>query len=299
MADLKGSFFGYSRASVRSVLAEREAMLDRASRVASAAEQRADRFSSELSQAQGACAELGEQLDAANLVRARLEEDLRIMTERAEQATTEAAESQQALRRALEGSAQDRASLEAHQQRLAELEGLLTEYREEIERRAARTIASVEPTRARAPEPEDGPATATELAAVIEVTEQAVLSIMESTKARADLELHAVDAERERIKRDVESMTAWRDRAAPVIDSLEATMSEVQRHVGEVGARVSDVLRPVTSAVTQLASDLASLDTLAEARTEAVAEATRTLDDTRVIELRDRDSENRDAYRDR
>ena len=53
MADLKRRLFGYSSASVRLLLTERDAALDRASRSASAAEQRAERLSSELSEAQG------------------------------------------------------------------------------------------------------------------------------------------------------------------------------------------------------------------------------------------------------
>jgi hypothetical protein len=53
MADLKRKLFGYSSASVRLLLTERDAALERASKSASAAEQRAERLSSELSETQG------------------------------------------------------------------------------------------------------------------------------------------------------------------------------------------------------------------------------------------------------
>ena len=276
MADLKRTLFGYSSASVRSTLTERDASLDRASENASAAEQRAERLSSELSETQGRLAELEEQLDTAQKVSvtltadleravaerqsmeaevlplrreleevhtelrdarqailgqeeqlraaqagsASLEEHLLQQAERLEQA--EAAESQGSLQRALEESSRYKATVSAQQERLTELEVLIEGYRELVETQGAAAVLSAEPGDAQ--EPPTGPSTASELAAVIEVAEQAVASIMDSTRVRADEELRAVDGERERIRRDVETMTAWRDRAAPMIVSLQAAM---------------------------------------------------------------------------
>src|SRR5918994_7214684 len=76
MVDLKRRLFGYSSASVRSALTERDASLDRASKNASAAEQLAERLSSELSQTQGRLAGLEEQLETAEKLRATLTTDL-------------------------------------------------------------------------------------------------------------------------------------------------------------------------------------------------------------------------------
>ena len=197
-----------------------------------------------------------EQLRAAEAGSARLEEHLRQQTERLERAAAEAAESQAALR-ALDDSPGVEAAMNAQQKRVAELEELVEGYRELIDGENAPAAASAEP--GTAPEPPVGPSTAGELAAVIEAAEQAVASILESTKARADEELGALDGERERIRREVEAMTAWRDRAEPMIASLQLAMHEMKGQASEIGLRVDDAIRPVSTAVRGLATQLASL----------------------------------------
>ena len=315
MADLKRKLFGYSSASVRLLLTERDAALERASRSASAAEQRAERLSSELSETQGRLVGFEEELDTAlklsvslttdleqavtqresmeaevvplrrelEEVRtelrdakeamlgqeeqlrmaqagsASLEELLRQQAERLEQATAEAAESREQLQ-ALEESNGSEAAMSAQQARVVELEELVEGYRQLIEGGSAESPL-LEPSDAL--ETPAGPSTASELAAVIEVAEQAVASIMESTRVRADEELRAVDGEREMIRRDVETMTAWRDRAAPMIASLQAAMHEIQSQGAEIGRRVLEALHPVSTAVTALNSQLEYLDGLA------------------------------------
>jgi hypothetical protein len=317
MADLKRTLFGYSSESVRLLLIERDAGLDRASKIASAAEQRAEHLSLELSETQGLLTGLEEQLESAEKLRVTLTEDLeaavaqresmeaeviplrrelevarielrgakeailgqeeqlrlaqersasledrlRQQAERLEQATAEAAESRAQLQ-ALEDSGGFEAAARAQQARVVELEELVEGYRELIEGRNAESPLLEQSDALETPA---GPSTASELAAVIEVAEQAVVSIMESTRVRADEELRAADEERERIRRDVEAMTAWRDRAAPMISSLQAAMGEIQSQGAEIGRRVIEALRPVSSAVTDLDSQLASLDDLARA----------------------------------
>jgi hypothetical protein len=199
-----------------------------------------------------------EQLRAAEAGSARLEEQLRQQTERLERAVAEAAETQAALR-ALDDSAGLEAAMNA-QKRVAELEELVEGYRELIDGQDASAAASAE--QGTAPEPPVGPSTAGELAAVIEVAEQAVASILESTRARADEELHALDGERERIRREVDAMTAWRDRAEPMIVSLQVAMHEMVGQASEIGLRVDHALRPVSTAVRGLAAQLASLGDL-------------------------------------
>ena len=291
MADLKHRLFGYSSASVRLLLTERDAALDRASKNASEAGQRAERLSSELSETADRLAGVDEQLDAAqklcltlkaDLERAvterdsreaealSLERQLRQQTERLEQATAEAEQSKASLQGALEESAGYRAAASAEQARLTELEDLVDGYREMIEGRSVAELSSVEPTDARGI---TGPSTAGELAAVIEVAERAVASIMESTRIRAKEELSTVDDERERISRDVETMTAWRDRAGPMIASLQAAVHEIQSQGAEIGRRVLDALRPVSTAVAGLNSQLASLDDFPGAPIDVSTEA--------------------------
>jgi chromosome segregation ATPase len=347
MADLKRTLFGYSSSSVRSTLTERDASLDRATENANAAEQRAERLSSELSETQGRLAELEEQLDtaqklsltlnadleravaeresmeaeipplrteleevhtelrnaqeailgqeeqlrAAQAGSASLEERLREQAERLEQA--EVAESEGSLQQALEESARYKATVSAQQERLTELEVLVEGYRELVETQGAAAVLSAEPGDAQ--EPPAGPSTASELAAVIEVAEQAVASIMDSTRVRADEELRAVDGERERIRRDVETMTAWRDRAEPMIVSLQAAMREIQSQGEEIGLRVNEVLRPVSTAVTALGAQLASLDDLDRAPLEVSTEAAAPSEPDHVTQLPEEHPASRDS----
>lgn len=378
MADLKRAFFGYSSASVRSVLLDNEGMLARAAGEARAAEEKAERLSSDLWETQSRLGELQNELDSAQrlaetltvdlersvaqrermeaeavalrqelqdahaelgtvrqtileietqlraanertaVVEAdlatrsgerdelaqqaadaraectRLEESLRQSTKSTMEAREEASKGQHWLRRALEESAEYKTSLSAQQQRIDELEELLATYRAELEERGRAVISVTDPSEA----PGGGPSTARELAAVLQDAEQAVVRIMESTRARADEELRTVDADRERIKRDVETMTAWRDRAAPMIGSLKAAMDEMQGHVAEIGLRVTDVLRPVTGAVTRLSTLLASLDSLSRATPDVGERPSGSSEDARVIELREEHITGRDASRD-
>jgi Rad3-related DNA helicase len=208
-----------------------------------------------------------------------------------QQATAEAAESREQLR-ALEESGGSEAAMSAQQARVVELEELIEGYRELIEGGSAEA-PSVEPSDAQ--ETPAGPSTASELAAVIEVAEQAVASIMESTRVRADEELRAVDAERERIRRDVETMTAWRDRAAPMIASLQAAMHEIQSQGAEIGRRVIEALRPASTAVTALNSQLASLDDLARAPLDVSTESAAPSEPDHVMELPEEHSAGRDS----
>ena len=347
MADLKRKLFGYSSASVRLLLTERDAALDRASRSASAAEQRAERLSSELSETQGRLVGFEEELDTAvklsvtlttDLERAvaqresmeaevlplrreleevqtelrdakeamlgqeeqlrmaqagsaSLEELLRQQAERLEQATAEAAESREQLQ-ALEESDGFEAAMSAQQARVVELEELVEGYRQLIEDGSTESPL-LEPSDAL--ETPAGPSTASELAAVIEVAEQAVASIMESTRVRADEELRAVDGERERIRRDIETMTAWRDRAAPMIGSLQAAMHQIQSQGAEIGLRVSEALRPVSTAVTALGAQLVSLDDLAQAPLDVSTEAAGPSEPDHVTKLPEEQPASRDS----
>jgi chromosome segregation ATPase len=323
MVDLKRKLFGYSSASVRLLLTERDAALDRASRSASAAEQRAERLSSELSEAQGRLVGFEEELDTAVKLSVTLTTDLeRAVAQREsmeaevlplrlelEEVQTELRDAKEAmlgqeeqLRVAQAGSAsleerlrQQAERLEqasAEQARLTELEALVEGYRQLIEDGSTESPL-LEPSDAL--ETPAGPSTASELAAVIEVAEQAVKTIMESTRVRADEELRAVDGEREMIRRDVETMTAWRDRAAPMIASLQAAMHEIQSQGAEIGRRVIEALRPASAAVTDLNSQLASLDDLARAPLNVATETAAPSEPDNVMELPEEHPAGRDS----
>ena len=76
MADLKRTLLGYSSASVRLLLTERDSALDRASKTASSADQRAERATSELSETKGRLGGLEEQLETSEKLCATLTADL-------------------------------------------------------------------------------------------------------------------------------------------------------------------------------------------------------------------------------
>lgn len=321
MGDFKRRILGYSSASVRSALSERDAALDRASKTTSEAEERAERLSSELAETQGRVAGLEEQLDAARrqlederaelrdakesivgreeqlrvaeAESARLEEHLRQQTELLAQATAEAAECQASLA-AIDESGGFQAAISAQQKRVIELEELVEGYRELIDSGSGLPAAPAE--RSDAQEASTRPSTAGELAAVIEVAEQAVANIMESTRMRADEELRAVDGERERIRRDVEAMTAWRDRAAPTIVSLQGAMREMQGQAAEIGLRVDEALRPISNALSDLTSHLASLGDLADDALDVSTKAPAPWESDRVTELPQEHLASRDSF---
>ena len=311
MADLKRTLFGYSSTSVRLLLTERDSALDRASKTASSADQRAERATSELSETKGRLAGLEEQLETAEKLCATLTADLeRAVAQRASMEAEllslrhELDEVHDELRGAQEAVLGRDEQLRAAQAGSEALEQQLRQQAQRLEEataEAAESRAALQQALEESAEPGDareaptGPSTAGELAAVIEVTEQAVASIMESTRVRADEELRAADAERDRIRRDVETMTAWRDRAAPMIASLQAAMHGIQSQGAEIGRRVLEALRPVSTAVTDLDSQLASLDDLARAPLYLSAEAEAPSEADEVMELPEEHPAGRDA----
>jgi chromosome segregation ATPase len=284
MAELKRRLFGgYTSESVEEVLSEKEALLNGASKEASVTEQ--------LAETQGRLAELERQLAAAQELsttltadlqgsvaqresleaevlplRSELEELRNAQAERLEQAPAEMPGSEESLQQALDEAAEYKATVIAQQQRMTELEHLVEGYRELIE---SETPIAAPPAKPSDEEERPTPKTASELAAVIEAAEQAVANILDSTRIRADEELRAVDDERERIERDIESMTSWRDRAAPMIASLEAALDDIKIQAVEIGRGIDAALRPVATAVDALTAQLASLDDLARAPVES------------------------------
>src|SRR5918995_4567594 len=286
MAELKRRLFGgYTSESVEDVLSEKEALLDGASKEATVTEQ-LESVSSQLAETQGRLAELERQLLAAQELSTTLTADLQgsvaqresleaevlplrseleeLRNAQAERlATPEVPGSEESLQRALDEAAEYKATVIFQQQRMTELEHLVEGYRELIESETPIAAPPAKPS-----EEPPTPKTASELAAVIEVAEQAVANILDSTRVRADEELRAGDDERERIGRDIESMTSWRDRAAPMIASLQAALDEIKIQAVEIGRGIDEALRPVATAVDALTAQLASLDDLSRAPVE-------------------------------
>jgi DNA repair exonuclease SbcCD ATPase subunit len=262
---------------VSSQLAETQGRLAELEKQLAAAQELSTTLTADL---QGSVAQR-ESLEAEVLpLRSELEELRNAQAERLEQATAEVAGSEASLQRALDEAGEYKATVIAQQQRMSELERLVEGYRELIESETPVGVPSTEPSGEQEP---PTPSTASELAAVIEVAEQAVANILDSTRVRADEGLRAVDDERERIGRDIESMTAWRDRAAPMIASLQAALDEIKIQAVGIGRGIDEALRPVSTAVASLTAQLASLDDLARAPVESTEAPAPSKDDSVTV----------------
>src|SRR4029453_13743231 len=155
MADLKRKLFGYSSASVRLLLTERDAALDRASKDAIAAEQRAERLSSELSETQGRLVGFEEELDTAVKLSVTLTPDLERAVAQRESMEAEVLplrreleEAQTELRDAREAILGQEEQLRAAQAGSASLEELLRQQAERLEQVTAEAAESREQLRA-------------------------------------------------------------------------------------------------------------------------------------------------------
>jgi len=205
------------------------------------------------------------------------------------------------LTKARDESAEYRESLRTEQARMAGLAEQLTSYRTELEERAggATPQPQAEASAEASAEAGEGPAIAPELDEVLQLTEEAIVHVMESARDRADRELRRLDQDRERLSREVEAMRGWRDSAAPIIALLQSTLADVIRQADEIGLRVDEVVRPLTGAVTRLGSQLSALDALSMTAPPSVEPGNERSDGVRVIELWDEQTDDRGAGRDR
>ena len=80
-----------------------------------------------------------------------------------------------------------------------------------------------------------------------------------------------------------------------MIASLQAAMHEIQSQGAEIGRRVMEALRPVSTAVTALDSQLGSLDDLARAPLDVSAEAAAPSEPDNVMELPEEHPAGRDS----
>jgi chromosome segregation ATPase len=278
MPDLKRGLFGYTASSVEEMLADRERMFRLATAHAGAVEQRAGRLASELEDGKRRLDLAERQFEAAQELGERLALDL---------------EHAVAAREAMEGQ------LVVLHEELGEIKMKVSLMDATIERNEAQLREASE--RAAALEGElaqergrERPSTPDELQAVLQVTEKAVVAILDSTRQRADRELRDAERERDSVRREIDSMRAWRDRATPMIRSLRSTMDDMRGGMTDIGVRIAAVLDPVNTAADRLASELASLDAIGAGGPDPGARAP----GARVIELPDEQSAGRDTRHD-
>jgi hypothetical protein len=201
------------------------------------------------------------------------------------------------LAKARDESAEYKESWRAEQASMAGLAEQLTSYRTELEQKAGG--ATSQPQAEASARASEGPSIAPELDEVLQLTEEAIVHVMESARDRADQELRRLDQDRERLSREVEAMRGWRDGAAPIIVLLQSTMADVIRQADEIGLRVDEVVRPLTGAITRLGSQLSTLDAFSMTAPASVEPGNERSDRVRVIELWDEQTDDRGAGRDR
>jgi len=142
--------------------------------------------------------------------------------------------------------------------------------------RAAAAEAAAAPAQA-------GPTAAEELSAVVEAAEQALGRVLDSARVRAEAEVREAERARREIRQDVERLAEWRERLAPLVRAVRASIDETQLLAVRVGDGVRDALGPVTDALQALSDRLAVLAELAGPPAAAIdGESERAL---RVIEI--------------
>jgi chromosome segregation ATPase len=187
-------------------------------------------------------------------------------------------------------SAENRVNeLEAELVSAKQLEAELTSTRDRLEAELRWTIAELGVARAAAAEAADapaqaqsGPTAAEELSAVVEAVEQALGRVLDSARVRAEAEFREAERARREIREDVERLAEWRERLAPLVRAVRASIDETQLRAVQVGDGVRDAVDPVTEALQALSDRLAVLAELAGPPSASDEESERAL---RVIEI--------------
>jgi chromosome segregation ATPase len=187
-------------------------------------------------------------------------------------------------------SAENRVNeLEAELVSAKRLEAELTSTRDRLEAELRWTIAELGVARAAAAEAatavveaQSGPTAAEELSAVVEAVEQALGRVLDSARVRAEAELREAERARREIREDVERLAEWRERLAPLVRAVRASIDETQLRAVQVGDGVRDAVEPVTEALQALSDRLAVLAELAGPPSASDEESERAL---RVIEI--------------
>lgn len=187
-------------------------------------------------------------------------------------------------------SAENRVNeLEAELVSAKRLEAELASTRDRLEAELRWTIAELGVARAAAAEAaaapaqaQSGPTAAEELSAVVEAVEQALGRVLDSARVRAEAEFREAERARREIREDVERLAEWRERLAPLVRAVRASIDETQLRAVQVGDGVRDAVDPVTEALQALSDRLAVLAELAGPPSAPDEESERAL---RVIEI--------------
>jgi predicted nucleic acid-binding Zn-ribbon protein len=329
---LKRGLFGYTPESVRLLLADRDKMFIRAAEQARAAEALVLELRSEvealkaqfeerqeaLRAAEAEAADLRTDRDATRVELDRVAATVTQLTADVEAASKELADAEELVRVADAQVARQNGDLAVMRQelgtarrdfltqnqrarsaenRVEELAAELVSTRDRLEAElrwsteelsVARAVAA----EAAAAQPQELPTPAQELSAVVEATELTLARVLDSARVRAEAELREAERARREIREDVERLAAWRERLAPLVRAVRASIDETQLRAVQVGDGVRDAVDPVTEALQALSDRLAVLAELAGPPAAPDGDAERAL---RVIQLNELNELNDEA----
>jgi len=130
---------------------------------------------------------------------------------------------------------------------------------EAVEEAAARPVA-------------DSTATAEEPSAVLEAAGRTMARIMDRARTRATEELREAERARRESLAEIERLSAWRDRVAPLVDVVQSTIEDAKERAAVIGDRVGEAVAPLTEAIAALSDRLAAFAELDALPDEATRE---------------------------
>jgi chromosome segregation protein len=271
---LKRGLFGYRRAGVQQVLADRQAMFERATKDAREAEDRAraleeerDAVTAELEATRGELETLRAELEGigAELQTIRTErDDAHAEQERmlAELMTTRT--ERDAVRSELAGSEQ---RLEAANARAMRSASELSDARERI-----RELEDAQGTQM--PTTDVVIAGSTELDLMLRDTERTIHRMFDDARKGVEQELNDLEGRRDAVRADLEALMVKRDRLSPLARNVREALLEARSRTEETSARLQVALAPLTDTVERLHERIGDLMREAEVGEEPSVDIT-------------------------
>jgi chromosome segregation ATPase len=252
--------FGFTRASVRSLLSDRDRMFLRVADQARDAEAAAAELERQLKDLMAQVDELTRRAEVAESEVGRLGAEHRTMSELAERAgladdhAARASRLELELRTAREELDQTARRFHDSQARVSELDADLASARQEIVE--LRQVGRADPVVVSVAE---SPTTAAELSGALEAAEQAVSRIVEAARARGDEELRRLEAARGEVKVEMDRLTTWRDTVEPAVADLKKWIDETRSRTSELTDRLREAMEPAAHALDEVVDRLAAL----------------------------------------
>jgi chromosome segregation ATPase len=169
-----------------------------------------------------------------------------------------------------------RAELEASRRESAELQARTRDLDAQLKESTARF---------RVLDQSSSPSTSEGLTDVLQAAERALGRLTETARRNAEQELGETERERDGIREEIDRLTAWRSRVAPLSESVPESIEEVRREASAMAGRLREALGPVTDAMDVLAARLSELAEVQPAPVETKGEIIRLEDEVPEAEV--------------